>query len=664
MKKRFIRFITLTAVVTALICMFLCIGVAADVSEPKVITANDLEWVVPPEGIIKVYDGLTQIDPAFSGVQVQIKAGVVGTSPVAVSGKYNLVSPNVGEGNKVVFTCDTYYDIANNYVIPAGISLTHDAMVFSNQSGTLSYFFWLETSKTYDGLPATYPDVIASNGATQEQMTFIWKDESNETVDVPYLPGTYTLYINVPNLENGIGIDNYCAGQYIISEHVVHSFIPAELFIEKTHFTLSHIAKLVEADREELLVEGDEISVNITHHENCTYLLTYKIMRGNVDVTSGYSFTPGNNLYINIHFGTRWNDEHFCDTCYLKTGNLGPVNGNVFFANSNANQNFFSEKADDFSPFYNDPNDTFAVTQIYASFDIVLQRLISDRLMTLSELKTSNAWTLVEPNTEFDFGTNIESYVYFRWFSLDGKQGGYFALPHRFITDNISPVPPPINNYETFLGDATLTVTDNYGIKSILIYAQYRNTDDKLFNKDMEEHKFDYKSGELVTTHTFTLPFPDFEFTEFYYDIFIEDISGNSVNFPVYMVPVSNLSRSASKLTVDTVLDSSKDTLLSERNMLINAKGTLSEKVRAERDAAVAHIDTLLAKIEENKTAEKALYAEADALRKEFDAKLPTLAVISISVGTVVLLETAAFAIIWFAVKRKKWNDFIGIFKK
>lgn len=106
--------------------------------------------------------------------------------------------------------------------------------------------------------------------------------------------------------------------------------------------------------------------------------------------------------------------------------------------------------------------------------------------------------------------------------------------------------------------------------------------------------------------------------------------------------------------------------------------------MKAERDAAIANIDTLLAKIEDMEKAESALYADVDAAKGNLNtisgdmdavkskldtissdadtvpsetetpkSQLPTVAIVAISVGVTLVLTFGILTLIWFVMKKK-----------
>ena len=190
------------------------------------------------------------------------------------------------------------------------------------------------------------------------------------------------------------------------------------------------------------------------------------------------------------------------------------------------------------------------------------------------------------------------------------------------------------------------------------------------YNGNFEQKMYDVysrKEGEeLITSLEIEIPYPEEKFYQANYNISVVNVEGQSDTFNLQMTSVSTIMRSYSHLVADDKLILDEGELTEVRKELMNVKGTLSDAVKAERDAAIAKLDALEAKSRENIAAKEAAVNEKidakeaavnekiDVLQAELDRQIPTWAVILISCGISVAVSLIVLGGFVFISKRRK----------
>ena len=634
---------------------------------PKALTADQVEWVLPPEGAIyKTYDGATDY---ANVVSVQIKAGVVGASPTPISGRFYFASPNVGEGNSLIFSADPQ-QVNEQYCIPVGFTLTHEATILPNLSFSMPSISWNYLGKTYDGLPHSYPVLTTSNAATPDDMRMYLVDEAGNRVDEAIEAGTYRLYVDVSDTVNGVGITGYFVDSFVISPHYIWAAPQDTLSVSQFHFDKSAVEAVIASWITEQLMEGDTLAFTLTHAGGCTYQASYTVWREDVDVTGSYDLSAVPLIYT-LHFGERWNDNFYCSSCNHTLSPTLSASGDVVLNNGATLAPLGSEHLiRDVSPTFFEEYQIQSIIPHYG--DIYLQYLVSPVPQTEAALRASADWQIFEGGAYFEAeGTGI-AYVYLRFTTLSGETGSYMLVPARFCYDEEAPAIPSFVEYDIYMGSATVTVTDNLGIADITVYAQFRTKDGNFDN--MDKVVFHYEGGALVTTYQIDLIPPTIDFHDGFYSVDVTDMAGNRKMYDYYFKGAAYYERAASRYTADTVRVSDEGDLKDLRAELASVKGVVSPENAASRNATLAYLDGLLAAIKEKDAAALAQATEVGALREESNAaraelallqekeekRLSAGAIIAITAGGTLALTVGGFALLWFVIKRKSLAELIS----
>ncbi|KSV57994.1 leucine-rich repeat protein [Acetivibrio ethanolgignens] len=157
---------------------------------PRVITAADLEFV--DAAITKVYDGMTD-----SNAKVWIKAGVVGTEAVEISGTSVYDSKDVTTASKVTFTPTAI--TSGNYTIAAAETIEHEAKITAKPVTGTNQTLLVKTNQakdiTYD-LSKLLPAGVTGT-TTYRVGEFFKKDGvlSSEPADADITDGKLTLHV-------------------------------------------------------------------------------------------------------------------------------------------------------------------------------------------------------------------------------------------------------------------------------------------------------------------------------------------------------------------------------------------------------------------------------------------------------------------------------------
>ena len=660
-----------------LFCVLLTLGISGitGVSEPPyVITVADLEWVEPDAVPEKVYNG----ENLYAGgdVAVQIKAGAVNNpTPILVDGIAYLDSANAGTGKSLTFRCYQYYNAEYNFLIPADVFLTRTATVLPNNEGTVRAEDAQNMAIMYTGESVVLPQVFASNGASAAQMSFVWRNAGEAITGNPVFPGEYTLFASVPDLPNGKGVQNAEIWSIIILPCPLSVSVGGgDILLDKTNYTIEDLCGLLEASllKNHVFVGGNfDANVTVTAVSGCVYTFRAQILQNGADVTAGYTWEDPT---ITVHVGTTRDGRHLCERCY-GVNHVSPIEqtvggdrvdfswGYILETVFEVGRSFFSDKAEDFTDYYfriGYEEATHAhFTTIQCDLGTFLQYLISDKPLTKEQANASTAWQLAEIGKRFDFGENERSYVYFRWMTVeDPSQSIVFALPYCLVQDRQIPLVPSVFAEEVFFAPENVLITDNLGISSITITINVVDKQGRSRALPLQSIDFD---NALLPVTTYEIPASalvvDGEVMQYGYSIVVYDLAENRAIYNITVVSVARAALQVLKMTADNVQVSNKLFLQDMRAQLLGARGILSDSVRAERDAVVAHIDTLLAKIDEMNAAEATFHTDTQAMSEAFYGKLPTAAVIAISVGSTLLITLGAFVVMWFAVKKKSFAE-------